>query len=298
VVALVGNLIVAIAKLVAGILSGSAAMMAESAHSFADSANEVLLGISILSSRKPADATHPFGYGRERFLWAFLAAISSFVIGGCVSVGLAVRELEMPSKGGSQTLSWIVLSVALIADGVSWIQGMLQARREARLWKRAVWSHIWQTSDPVLRAVLVEDSAGLIGTALAAGGLLLSNWLGSGIPDAIASLLIGVLLAGTAIAVARPLADFLIGRSLPDGASGKLHDLFLSSPAVDQVIGVQTVYTGPGEVIVTAKINAAPCTMDEFATAMDALDHQIREEIPLVADVFVDVTASKLEDSG
>src|SRR5216110_217260 len=91
-IALIGNIVVAVAKLVAGLLAGSAAMLAEAAHSFADSLNQVLLWISLQSSQKPAHPAHPFGHGRERFLWAFLAAISSFVVGGCVSVGLAIRQ--------------------------------------------------------------------------------------------------------------------------------------------------------------------------------------------------------------
>jgi cation diffusion facilitator family transporter len=290
-IALAGNVAVMVAKLVAGLLTGSSAMLAEAAHSAADSVNEILLAVSLSTSRRPADSVHPFGYGRERFLWAFMAAISSFVVGGCVSIGLAVRQLTLHQIEGNQTVSWVVLAIALLADGVSWVQSYALARREARERKLSIWKYLRRSTDPILRAVIVEDSAGLIGTVLAAGGLLGSKLTGSSVPDAVASLLIGALLAFTAIALARPLADFLIGRSLPDEMLSTIHKLFLDSPAVDKVIGLQAVFTGPGEVIVAAKINAADGTLADFAVAMDDLDRKTREAVPFVADVFVDVTA-------
>lgn len=290
-ISLVGGVVVMIAKLVAGLLTGSAAMLAEAAHSAADSVNEVLLAVSLGASQKPADEAHPFGYGRERFLWAFLAAISSFVIGGCVSIGLAVRQLSLHAMENNQTVSWIVLGVAFLADAISWVQSFLLARSEARERKTTIWNYLWRSTDPIVRAIIVEDSGGLIGVGLAACGLLGSRLTGSSIPDAIASLLIGLLLALTALALARPLADFLVGRSLPPDMLAKIHKLFLDSPAVDEVVGLQAVFTGPGEVILAAKIYPAGGTVADFAIAMDELDRKTRDLVPFVADVFVDVTA-------
>src|SRR3954447_19790240 len=111
-IALVANMVVAMAKLVAGLLSGSSAMLAESAHSFADSVNEVLLGHSLRRSRQPADVRHPLGHGRERFLWAFIAAMATFIVGGCVSIGLAIRELAVGGPPDDALISWLVLAVA------------------------------------------------------------------------------------------------------------------------------------------------------------------------------------------
>ena len=290
-IALIGNIVIAVAKLGAGLLTGSAAMLAEAAHSVADCVNEILLGISLQRSRKPADAVHPYGYGRERFLWAFIAAIASFIIGGCVSVGLAIRELTVGGESGHQMVSWIVLAIALAADSVSWFQSFQQARREARTFKRSVWTHLRRTTDPVIRAVVVEDSASLIGLVLAAGGLLVSGLVGTSAPDAIASLLIGVLLAITAVGLARPLADFLIGRSLPPHLMKELQELMVNARGIDELLGLKAVYTGPEEVIVAAKIRPACETVMELAQAMDELDRRIREAIPVVSDVFVDVTA-------
>src|SRR5947199_8620984 len=132
VIALLANVAIAIAKLIAGLASASTGMLAEAAHSTADSINEVLLAISLKRDRKPPDATHPLGHGRERFLWAFMAAIASFLIGGCLSIAMAIAQLKAghPAPGG--VAAWIILAVSFVADGASWVQSMRQARRQAK----------------------------------------------------------------------------------------------------------------------------------------------------------------------
>jgi cation diffusion facilitator family transporter len=291
VIALAANGVITAAKLSAGILSGSSGMLAEAAHSMADSLNEVFLGVSLRRGQRPADASHPFGHGRERFLWAFMAAIASFLIGGCLSIGLAIRQLETGAELHADIYAWVVLLISFLADGASWVQSVRQARREAKERGRSVWKHLLRSSDPLVRAVVVEDSAGLIGLILAAGGLLLSRIVGNSIPDSLASLLIGLLLAVTAFGLARPLADFLVGRSLPRDQVEELHAILAESPAIDEVVSLQVVYVGPEEVIVGAKVHpSSNLTVDELAQAMDDVDHALRAASPFVADVFLDVT--------
>ncbi|HJT18384.1 MAG TPA: cation diffusion facilitator family transporter [Thermoanaerobaculia bacterium] len=297
IIALIANVVIAIAKLIAGLMSRSSGMMAEAAHSFADSLNEVLLGISVRRARQPPDVEHPLGHGREQFLWAFLAAIGSFLIGGCISIGLAIRSLERGTEMRHSIADWIVLAVAFVADGTSWLQSMRQARTQAKEFERTVYDYLVRASDPTVRAVVVEDSAALIGLVIAAGGLLVSKVTNSGMPDAIASLLIGILLAVTAVLLARPLADFLVGRSLPVEDVEELEKLILASPCVEQILSLQAVYSGPEEVIVAAKIHPkAGIAIDELAREMDALDQKIRAQSQLVADVFLDLTARRFED--
>jgi cation diffusion facilitator family transporter len=297
VIALAANVVIAIAKLVAGLLSGSTAMLAEAAHSFADSLNEVLLGISLRRARRPADATHPLGHGRERFLWALMAAIASFLIGGCLSVALAIREFSSREAPGDSLWAWIVLAVSFAADGFSWLQSIGQARREARESGRSVWRHLLRSSEPLVRAIVFEDSAALAGLAIAAVGLLFRQIYGSNTPDAIASLLIGVLLAVTAFGLARPLADFLLGRSLPPEQLQQLYDILAASPLIEEVLTLQAVYTGPEEAIVAAKVRPGKsATVEELARAMDSLDHELRAASPFVADVYLDVTMVRIAD--
>lgn len=294
VIALAANVVIAIAKLLSGILSGSTAMLAEAAHSFADSANEIFLGISLRRAMKPADDRHPLGHGRERFLWAFIAAVASFLIGGCFSIAIAIYQLMHDGATKHTLAAWIVLGVAFVADGISWVQSVKQARDEARERKRSVSDHLIRSSDPIVRAIVVEDSAGLIGIILAALGLFFSQVTHSGRPDAIASLLIGLLMAVTAFGLARPLADFLVGRSLPEPYLEKLRSVIGRDAAVEEIVSLQAVYTGPEEVIVAAKIRpASDLTGDELAKAMDELDTELRRESPFVADVYIDITTHR-----
>jgi cation diffusion facilitator family transporter len=269
-------------------------MLAEAAHSAADSVNEVFLAIGLRREKDPPDEKHPLGHGGERFLWAFMAAIASFLIGGCLSIVLAIRELETRHPVGATMVAWIVLAISFAADGASWMQSMRQARRQAREYKLTVWRYLVRASDPVVRAIVIEDSAGLAGLVIAAGGLLASRIAGTNVPDSIASLLIGVLLAVTAFGVARPLADFLIGRSLPPEQVKDVHALVSENPAVEEVLTLRAVYTGPEEVIVFAKVHPSlQLNIDELSRAMDDLDHTIRSRFPLVADVFIDVTNTR-----
>ncbi len=298
VIALLANIAIALAKLIGGLLSGSTGLLAEAAHSAADTVNEVFLAIGLYRDRQPADALHPLGHGRERFLWSFMAAIASFLIGGCLSIAMAVAQLRgrHPVPGGF--LAWAVLVVSFMADGTSWLQSMRQARRQASDYKLTTWRYILGSSDPVVRAVFFEDSAALIGLCVAASGLLLSKIFGSSVPDSLASLGIGILLASTAFGLARPFADFLVGRSLAPPLLEKILAIVESDAAVEQVLTLRAIYSGPEEVLVMAKIHpAAHIKSEEFSRAMDDLDHKIRLAFPVVADVFLDITATQITEN-
>jgi len=295
-IAFFANIVIGIAKLIGGLVSGSTGMLAEAAHSAADSVNEIFLTVGIHRERQSPDPAHPFGHGRERFLWAFMAAIASFLIGGCLSIAMSIAELKArhPLSGG--LTAWIVLAVAFTADGTSWLQGMRQARRQANEYKLSVWRYFLVSSDPVVRAVLVEDSAALIGLLVAATGLFLSEILRTSVPDSLASLVIGLLLAVTAFGLARPFADFLVGRSIPPHLFAQLEAIVQQDEAVERILSLRAIYSGPEEVIVAAKVHPSPhIDIEELARAMDDLDHKIRLALPFVADVFIDITANRSE---
>jgi cation diffusion facilitator family transporter len=297
-VALVANVVVGAAKLVAGLMTGSAALLAEAGHSAADSVNEMLLGLSLRHARRPADPLHPLGHESARFLWAFLAAISSFLIGGCLSIALAVRELLVGAAVERYLVGWIVLAVAFCAEGISLLQSLALTRREATLWGETTMSFLRNTSEPTLRAIVVEDAAALIGLLLAAVGLLLHQFAGLARADAIAALLIGVLLAATAFGLARPLADLLIGRSMLPARLERVYAILEQSPSIDEILSVLAVYGAPQEVIVGAKVHPAPGqTADQLAVALDDIDHTLRKELPEVAEVFIDLTSFRAGSS-
>jgi cation diffusion facilitator family transporter len=297
VIALLANVAIAIAKLIAGLLSRSGALIAEAAHSAADCVNELFLAIGLYRARQPPDKAHPLGHARERFLWAFMAAITSFLIGGCLSIALAIARLRSPHTLESTLWAWIVLAVSFAADGTSWIQALRQARQQAKDYGVSVARYLSLASDPVVRAVFVEDSAALIGLTLAAAGLAVSQISGSGTPDSIASLLIGVLLAVTAFALARPFADFLVGRSIPERQLERLKAILEEDAAVEKLMALRATYSGPEEVIVVAKVRPSPkLDVGQLTRAMDDLDRRVREALPYVADVFVDITGDRVRD--
>jgi cation diffusion facilitator family transporter len=291
-VALTANVLVATAKLAAGLVTGSSALLAEAIHSAADSINELLLVVSMQRGRRPADAEHPLGYGGARFLWAFLAAISSFLIGGCLSIGLAVHSLLKGGEVNSFLVGWIVLAVAALGDGASLAQTVREARQEARHWGASTIGYLRHTSEPTLRALAVEDSAALIGVAIAAAGLLVRELGGPSSSDAIASLLIGILLAVTAVGLAQPLADLLIGQSISPARLEKAHAILARSPAIEAVLDLYAVHTAPHEVILTAKVHPAPArSSEQLAEHLDEVDVRLRRELPEIAEVFIDITA-------
>ena len=296
-IALFANIVIAVAKLTGGLVSGSTGMLAEAAHSAADSVNEIFLAVGSYRARQPADARHPFGHGRERFLWSFMAAIASFLIGGCLSIAMAIPQLKAYHRVSGGLTAWIILAVAFTADGISWLQGMRQARRQAKEYELSVWRYIRRSSDPVVRAVVVEDSAALIGVFVAATGLFLSEILGTSVPDSLASLVIGLLLAVTAFGLARPFADFLVGRSVPPPLFEKLHAILKGDEAVEQNVSLRAIYSGPEEVVVMAKVRpSANMNIENLTQAMDELDRKIREALPVVADVFIDITANRIRE--
>jgi cation diffusion facilitator family transporter len=295
-IALFANIVIGIAKLIGGLVSGSTGMLAEAAHSAADSVNEVSLAVGIYRDRQPPDIAHPFGHGRERFLWAFMAAIASFLIGGCLSIAMAIAQLKTRHPLSRGLIAWIVLAVAFTADGTSWLQGVRQARRQAKEYKLSIWRYILVSSDPVVRAVVVEDSAALIGLLVAATGLFLSEIFRTSVPDSLASLVIGLLLAVTAFGLARPFADFLVGRSVPPLLFEELQAIVQEDEAVEEVLLLRAIYSGPEEVIVAAKVRpSAHMNIERLTRAMDDLDHKIRLALPFVADVFIDITANPTE---
>ena len=175
------------------------------------------------------------------------------------------------------------------------LQSLAQARREAAVWGASTVDFLRHTSEPTLRAIVVEDGAALIGLILAAVGLLLHEFAGLKNADAIAALLIGLLLAATAFGLARPLADLLIGRSMLPARLERVYAIIERSPSIDEVLSVQAVYGAPQEVIVAAKVHPAPGkTADELAEALDDIDHSLRQELPEVAEVFIDLTSHRV----
>ena len=205
------NVIVMLAKLVAGVLTGSSAMLAEAAHSFADTLNQVFLFTSIRQGQRPADEEHPFGYGQERYFWSLLAAFGIFIAGAGFSIFEGILSLH--SKTNDFLIAYVVLAVCAIAEGTSFIRAYGQLRGEAHRSRTHTLEHVKTSRDTTVKAALFEDTAACIGLALAAGGLLLEQIAGSPVFDGAASIAIGVLLIVVAFRLGMDGRELLIGRS-------------------------------------------------------------------------------------
>ncbi|WP_432022563.1 cation diffusion facilitator family transporter [Streptomyces parvus] len=282
-VALAANLVIAAAKTVGGLASGSPALLSEAAHSVADSLNEVFLLAALRRSRRPADARHPFGYGKERFFWALLAAVGIFVMGGCFSFyqGLsALRRDDHDESPEGYTAGLIVLGVAFVAEATSLTRALHQARGEKR-----------GSLDPALRTVIAEDSTAVLGVTLAMAGMSLRLATGSVVWEAAASLGIGLLLVYVAFRLGRDARDQLIGEAVDPELRRDLVGFLMRQGEIDNVAELLTMRLGMDSVLVAARIDLAPGIDSE---RVEEVSMRIREAMadrwPQADQVFLDIT--------
>ncbi|MFD1947231.1 cation diffusion facilitator family transporter [Nocardioides aestuarii] len=296
VVAGVANLGITVAKLVAGLVSGSAAMMSESAHSLADTLNQAFLLTALNRSSKPATPEHPFGHGKERYFWALLAAVAVFVLGAGFSVLQGIESLLGHSSGGGVVLSLSVLGVALLLDGVSWVRALWQLRGEASEAATTVREHLLEHAEPTVRAVFFEDTAAVVGVLLAAAGIVLDALTGSHVWDAIASLLIGVLLVAVAYVLGAQNRTFLIGKAADSDLLDGVRREIGATDGIRGVLELMTMQLGPDEVLLAARVDVEPDRGgDDLELVADEVERRVREAHPSVRHVFVDPTPGTLD---
>src|SRR5262244_3239353 len=247
-VAFGANVLIAVAKSVAAAVTGSASLVAEAAHSWADAGNEIFLLIANRRSRRPPDAAHPLGYGREAYVWSLFAALGLFVAGAAVSVTHGVQELIHPQPAERFAVGYVVLAVSFVLEAISCRQSVLQAKREAESLDRDLIEHVLATSDPTLRAVFAEDSAALIGLLIAAAGLAAHQLTGSPVPDAIGSILVGVLLAVVAVILINRNRRYLVGEEADPRVRAAAIQALLDQPEVARVTYLRLEIVGPRRV--------------------------------------------------
>src|SRR5215472_2796943 len=271
VVALTANLLVALAKSGAAVITGSVAVLAEAAHSWADTGNEVFLLVAHRRSRRPPDPTHPLGHGREAYVWSLFAALGLFVVGAVLSVSNGIRALLFPQPASNFLLGYVVLALAFLFEGGSFLQSMRQARGEAESMQRDLMEHVLATSDPTLRAVFAEDSAALIGLVMAAGGLVGNQFTGSAVPDAAGSILIGILLAVVAVVLINRNRRFLVGEEADPRVRAAAIQALLDLPEVARVTYLRLDVVGPRMISVVGAVDVT----GDFAESQVAI--QLRE---------------------
>jgi cation diffusion facilitator family transporter len=272
-------------------------MVAESAHSWADTGNQVFLLIANRRSSRPADDIRPMGYGREAYVWSLLAAVGLFVMGAAVSVWHGISELlREPGDHENYPIAYAVLGLALLFEGTSFLQAVRQLRSEARQYQVDVLEHALATSDPTTRAVFAEDSAALIGLLIALGGIGLHQLTGDAAFDAAGSILVGVLLGVVAVILIDRNRRFLTGEPASSAvyAAARAHLEELAD--VQAVRYLRLEFIGPKQLFLVGSIDlVGDDSESHVAHRLRALEREL-ESHPLVADALLTVADPDFED--
>ena len=292
IVAFGANLAIAAAKTAAAALSGSASMLAEAAHSWSDTGNEVFLMIANRRSARPADPQRPLGYGREAYVWSLLAAVGLFVVGASVSIWHGVTELigGEQAEGRDYALAYAVLAISFVLESISFSQAVRQLRAEAHRLDRDLLTHAIETSDPTVRAVFAEDAAALIGIVIAAAGIGMHELTGVAAWDAVGSILVGVLLGVVAVVLIDRNRRFLTGEpgspDLQAAALARLEQL----PDVAAVRYLRLEFIGPKQLFVVASLDLTGDDVESsVARRLRRLEHEV-ETFPFVVDAVLTVS--------
>ena len=297
--ALLANLAIAVAKFVGFLVTGSSAMLAESVHSVADSGNQGLLLLGGRRAKKAADEEHPFGYGRERYFWAFVVALVLFTLGGLFSLYEGFHKLEEAGEGEGLTSPGVAIGIllfAIVAEGFSF----RTAVRESTPLKgdQSWWRFIRTAKSPELPVVLLEDFGALIGLALALAGVVTSALTGDLLWDALGTMAIGVLLLVIAIVLVVEMRGLLIGEGGTPVQVRTIREALVGEPGVTHVIHLKTLHLGPDELLVAAKLGVAPgLTVPELAHAIDAAEARIRAAVPMARVIYLEPDLYRTPDS-
>lgn len=290
------NILVALAKSGAAFLTGSASMVAEAAHSWADAGNEVFLLVAERRGSRGRDKRHPFGYGRETYIWSMFAAFGLFTVGAVVSVMHGVSALSEPEAESNYTIGYVVLAIAFVLEGISFAQSMRQASRDAARWSLHPLRYVLQTSKATLRAVFAEDLAALIGLVIAALGMLAHQLTGSAVWDALGSIAVGILLGVVALILIKRNAQFLLGQVVRPPVRVQILRRLLEHVEVARVTYLHVEFVGPGQYYLVAAVDlVGDAPEHDVAQRLRQLEAQIEEHDAVVEAVLTLSTAD--EDS-
>jgi len=275
-VALAANSLVGVAKTFAAVVTGSASMVAEAAHSWADCGNELFLVIAERRAARPSDETHPLGHGREAYVWSMFAAFGLFTVGAVVSVWHGIQQLTAPEGDSNYLVGYLVLAVAFLLEGVSFLQALQQTRGSAALLGMHPLRYIERTSNPTLRAVFAEDAAALAGLLVAATGMGLHQLTGSPVYDAIGSIGVGLILGVIAVFLINRNREFLTGQVVDPSIRRSVLTALLNRPEVEEVTFLHLEYVGPRRVFLIAAVDLVG---DEEEHDLAVRHQQIEDEL-------------------
>ncbi|TBN57898.1 cation diffusion facilitator family transporter [Glaciihabitans arcticus] len=270
------NLLVAIGKTIAAVLTGSASMVAESAHSWADTGNEIFLLIAERRSARKPDARHPLGYGKDAYIWSMFAAFGLFTAGAVVSIQHGIQELIDPEPADNFAIAYIVLAGAFVLEGVSFMQAFRQTKSSARQRGRSLLGQVLQGSNPTVRAVFFEDAAALAGLLIAFIGVLAHQLTGSPVFDAIGSIAVGLLLGVVAIVLIDRNRQFLLGQAIDEPTRELVLQRLKDRPEIDRVTYLHLEFLGPERLFLVAAIDlVGNAAEDDVALTLRWLEREL-----------------------
>ena len=288
------NVAIAATKFVVAGITGSSAMLSEGIHSAVDTFNGVLLLVGIRLSQRPATPEHPFGHGKELYFWSLIVAVLIFGLGGGVSFYEGIQHIRKPEPMRDPTWNYVVLALAFLFEGTSFLIALRQFRAQAR--GVPFWRALGQSKDPTTYTVLAEDSAALIGLAVAALGIYLSHRFGMPELDGAASVVIGLLLAGVAVLLIGQARGLLIGEGIRPETARAIRSLAMEQPSVSDVGHVLSMYIGPDEVLAIVDVNFKEGTATgEAADAISAIEGQVRARFPMIRRLFIEASEAPVE---
>jgi cation diffusion facilitator family transporter len=285
---LVSNAVIAIAKGVAAVISGSGAMLAETLHSFADCGNQLLLLLGVRRSRKPPDDKHPLGRGREVYFWSFMVAMLLFSGGGVFSMYEGVHKLRHPEAVEDITISVIVLGISLLLEGWATISNVREINK--RRGTKGFRKYLRDSKDSDLIVVFGENSAAVVGLVFALAAIILAHQTGDGRWDAAGSLAIGGVLIYVAIFLAVEVKSLLVGESADSEVEAVVRQLALEDPNLHELLKLITIQQGPGELILAIKVRLRSGleSSREVAQAINSFEDRIRARFPEAKWTFVE----------
>ncbi|MCY3769561.1 MAG: cation diffusion facilitator family transporter [Gammaproteobacteria bacterium] len=285
--ALIGNGLIAITKMIATAITGSSAMLSEAVHSIVDTCNQGLLLWGMKRSSKPADQQHPFGYGMELYFWTFVVAILIFAIGAGVSLYEGFHKLNSPRTVQHIYINYIVLGFAMIFEGVAWVVAFREFRR--RKGKLGYFKAVQMSKDPTVFTVLFEDSAAMLGLMVAFVGLLLTQYLEQPMYDALASIVIGIILSCTAMLLAYETKGLLIGEAASKDVITGIQNIVSQEKDILSINEILTMHMGPQDILLNISIDFHDnISAGEVERTITRLEMKIKDQYPEVARIFIE----------
>ncbi len=295
VAAMGANVAIAATKFVAAAVTGSSAMLSEGIHSLVDSGNGLLLLLGLRRSQRPADASHPFGHGKELYFWTLIVAIMIFAVGGGMSMYEGISHLLHPNPLHNPLWNYLVLGLAILFEGYSWTVAVREFRGTQQ--GQGVWRAIHTSKDPTIFTVLFEDSAALLGLLVALVGVYLGHRLENPSLDGVASIMIGGLLAAVAVLLAYESKGLLVGESAGAAVVAHIRAVAEADPAVEWIMPPLTMHLGPHDVLLNLEIKFRDgLSAAEIGAAVERIEHNLRRRDPDIKRIFIE--AESLSPAG